>query len=154
MKQILLQGKLTQTDNTILSIINPYANGAFPYWISNPTGAMIHKLKIMAGRFITGKTGGSVTVNLYATQDAMVPIGTPGITSQGMTADYIKTNWNLIGSLDYSNLDNAVEYAHDFKITDIKLDTDSFLIAVVDIAGDIQVKDLFLWIDYENNPLS
>ena len=152
-KQVLLTSKLLQNDESVISVPNSYTNGAFPYWISNPTGATISKIKILAGNINAGVTGGSFTVSLYTNNDAIMSGDDPSIISSGTSAEYIRANWKYQGSLDYSAQDANIEYGHEFKITNMNLSESSFIIGVVNVVGDITVKDIFMWLEYTDNAL-
>ena len=150
-KQVLLTSKLLQSNDSIISVPNTYANGAFPYWISNPKGATISKIKIMTGNIKAGESGGSFTLNLYKTSDASIDGNNPSVTSSGLNSSYIEDNWTHVGSIDYSAMDEDIVYGHEFKIVNINMPIASFILGTVDIVGDISIKDIFMWIEYTDN---
>jgi len=153
MKQFELGGKLLLTNDTVVSVGSPYATGSFPYWISNPTGATIKKVKVMLGRVVAGVSGGSVTVSLYKSDDPKTD-GSHARSSSpnsGVPAEFIRENWDLIGSIDMTYADNNVLYPAEYKITNIALDKPTFLIGLIKVAGDIQATNIFLWAEYEDN---
>jgi len=152
MKTFELMGKLLLTNDTTLSIQNTYANKAFPYWVSNPTGITIKKLKLMAGRSICSVEGGSLTVNLFKISSISEPVKADN--NNVLTVNEIEDKWEHIGSIDYSAKSNTdILYPTDYKIVDINIPEQSYIIGTVKVTEGLQIKDLFVWIDYENNPL-
>ena len=147
-----LQSKLAVGNDSIVSIINPYVDGVFPYWISNPTGAKITKIKAMAGEVVAGIEGGSIVVKLYR-QEANPISGDTIVSETGIPVSYIEDNWEYITEIDYSATNVDLQYGVDYRLTDVNLTTPSFVIGVVSVVGDIKIENLFVWVEYENNPL-
>jgi len=149
MSSFHLQSKLGVTDGSIVSIINPYVDGAFPYWISNSTGAKITKVKAMAGMVQAGIDGGSVVVKLYK-KDA-TPISGGELSVHGLSKKRIIEEWEYLTEIDYSATNIEMQYGVDYRITNINLDKPSFIIGEVEVVGDIKVENLFVWVEYEDN---
>jgi len=150
-KSFHLQSKLGIDNGSIVSIINPYVDGAFPYWISNSTGARISKVKAMAGMVKAGTTGGSVVVKIYH-KDA-IPITGGDVSVHGITRDAIADEWEYLTEIDYSATDVEMQYGVDYRIVDINLTKPSFILGIVEVVGDIKVENLFVWINYDDNIL-
>lgn len=154
--QFELQSKLRVTNDTVLSIPNGYANGAFPYWISNPTGAKIIKLKVMLGRVIADKMGGTIEIKAWKTHnpvDNEKKFDIPAHNA-GLTKNEIESNWEFVDSIDYTLRDADVNYASDFKFMDVIIPESFYLLGTIDITGGLEVVNVFMWVEYENNPLN
>jgi len=151
-KTFHLQSKLGVTDGSIVSIINPYIDGAFPYWISNGTGARLIKIKAMAGEVVAGMGGGTVVTKIYRT-DAHAISDNPDISTHGLSASKIADTWEYLTEIDYSASNTEMQYGVDFRMVNINIDKPSFIIGVVELVGDIKIENLFMWIEYIDNPL-
>jgi hypothetical protein len=152
-KQFQLTGKMLLDSESVLSIPNPYANGSFPYWISHPDGATIKKVKVMLGRVTAGHSAGSITIELYAADSATTSSDNSIASSpnSGLSADYIRGHWGKMGEIDMTFSDDALLYPTEYKVTNIKINNPHFVIGLVDVAGDIQVVNAFMWVEYEDN---
>ena len=158
MKQMQMRCNQLLTDNSVISVDNTYTNGSFPYWISNPTGATLKRIKLMAGRVIAGKFGGTVTVEVYQTRDVAIrntknEDGSSKFPNSGLPADYIRANWTKIDELDFTLRDADEFYSSSYAITNINIPNDCYIIGLVKINGDLQVINLFVYVDYEDNPM-
>ena len=137
-KQMAMRANQLLTNDSIISVDNNYSNGSFPYWISNPTGATLKRIKIMAGRVIAGKLGGTLTLEVYQTRDVAV---------RNVERDGTKFPNSGVPA------DTDEFYTSTYAITDINIPNDCYIIGLVKINGEIQVVNLFVYVDYEDNPI-
>jgi len=156
-KQMAMRANQLLTNDSIISVDNNYSNGSFPYWISNPTGATLKRIKIMAGRVIAGKLGGTLTLEVYQTRDVAVRNvereDSTKFPNSGIPADVIRSTWTKIDELDFTLRDTDEFYTSTYAITDINIPNDCYIIGLVKINGEIQVVNLFVYVDYEDNPI-
>ena len=131
-------------DGESFGIPHPNKNEIVPYWISNASGASFGKIKVMGVKAESlTEEGGTITVKVMS-----LPINTHKLISKnGVTA-----NSTMIAELSMSlNEFLDVDYATDWIMSDATIDNEALIYGEFSIVGDIDVQQVYLWVDYENN---
>ena len=135
-------------DDKPLGITHTNWSETIPYWISNPTGATIEKIKVMGLRVTTGENGGSASIKLYTinvdkTRTIFITKDTPD-----------ESDCDLIDIVDMTVPGEMLSsYVTKYKHSDATFGTEKLIFAVIDITGDIMVEDVYVWVDYHNNEI-
>jgi len=131
-------------DSETFGIPHPNKNEIVPYWISNATGAAFGKIKVLGMKAqALSEDGGTVTVKVMS-----LPINTHKLISKiGSTAGS-----TMIAELSMSLNENSdVDYATDWIMSDATIDNEALIYGEFSVVGDIDVQQVYLWVDYENN---
>jgi len=150
-KTFELQTKLGLFDGANVSILNGGLYNWYPYYISNPTGCAIKKIKVMIGEAEFGGTGGTIELELYHK-----PINEANTIESKLDITKLMSDdgWALFDTIQYTSTDSSVAIRSAYKISNTILTEPSYIIGALKVTGDVKATDLFVWIDYENNPVT
>ena len=146
MSQITLFAQGINKDDQVFGIPHPNKLEVVPYWISNPTGATITKIKVMGLSVAALSTdGGTLSVKIYSTPATDMP---EILTKRDLEDSTLLDQLNL-------SLNNyqSFKYATKWVAADIVINTDCFIYGVMEVIGDVAVQQTYVWIDYNNNAI-
>ena len=132
------------SDGEAFGIPHPNKNEVVPYWISNASGANFLKVKVLgvAAKALT-QAGGTVTVRVKAK-----PINSHTMVEKyGNNSATDQTIAELTVSL---NNNDSVEYATDWVMASSSVTDEVLIYGEFTVVGDIDVQQVYLWIDYED----
>jgi len=131
-------------DEESFGVPHPNKNEIVPYWISNASGASFHKIKVLGLKAqALSEEGGTVTVKIMS-----LPINTHKIIRK-YTPSIEAT---MIAELSISlNENNNIEYATDWIMSDAIINNEALIYGEFSVIGDIDIQQVYIWIDYENN---
>jgi len=147
-RQFLLMANGDLVDDKPLGITHTNWSETIPYWVSCPVGATLEKVKVMGLRVTTGPTGGSASIKIYTMdvdkkRNIFITKDTP-----------LEPDCELVEVVDMTAPGEFVNnYVTKYKHSDYKFNSEKLMFAIIDLAGDIMVEDVYVWIDYHNNEI-